>query len=140
MSYQPPPPPPPPPPGPPGGYYGQPGGFQPSPPNSGKSVAILVLGIVGLVLSCGYGVGVIPAIVALALSPGAKREIAASEGRLGGESFIKAGVICSWVTVGLVIVAIVAVVAIIILAAATSDSFEDTSTRIQSGVMLWLGR
>lgn len=72
------------------------------PRNSGMSIAVMVLGIVGLVLLCGYGIGIIPAIVALALTPGAKREIAASGGRLGGTGFIKAGVICSWVTVGIV--------------------------------------
>lgn len=138
MSYQAPPPPPAPPP--PGGSYGQPGGYQPAPANSGKSVAILVLGIVGLVLSCGYGVGIVPAIVALALAPGAKREIAASQGGLGGESFIKAGVICSWVTIGLVVVAVLAVIAVIIIVAATSNSVETTSTSVQSSVMVWVGR
>ena len=61
----------------------------------------MVLGIVSLVLSCLCLVGIIPAIVALALAPAAKREIARSGGQLAGESFIKAGVICSWIAVAL---------------------------------------
>jgi hypothetical protein len=62
----------------------------------------LVLGIVGLVMSCGI-VGIVPAIVALALAPGAKREIAASGGAVTGGGFVTAGVICSWIAVALVV-------------------------------------
>jgi hypothetical protein len=90
------------------------------PRNSGMSVAVLVLGIVGLVLLCGYGIGLIPSIVALAMAPAAKREIAAAGGQLGGTGFIKAGVICAWVAVGIAATAIVAGVIVIIIAAATS--------------------
>ena len=53
-----------------------------APRTSGKAIAVMVLGIVGLVMSCGYGIGIVSAIVALALAPGAKREIAASGGML----------------------------------------------------------
>lgn len=73
----------------------------PSAPSSGKAIAILVLGIVGVVFACSYGIGVIPAIVGLALAPGAKREIALAQGRLGGQGFIQAGVICAWIAVGI---------------------------------------
>jgi hypothetical protein len=140
-SYPPPPPTPPPPPGgyPPGGYgtpqYGAPQG----PQSSGKSVAVMVLGIVGLVLVCGYGIGVIPSIVALALAPSAKREIRSSGGRLTGESFIKAGVICAWVAVGLTLLGIAIVVLVIALGTTVETSFETTSDSIQSS-LVWLGR
>ena len=90
------------------------------PRNSGMSVAVMVLGIVGLVLLCGYGIGLVPSIVALAMAPAAKREIAAAGGQLGGTGFIKAGVICAWVAVGIAATAIVAGVIAIIIAAATS--------------------
>lgn len=90
------------------------------PRNSGMSVAVLVLGIVGLVLLCGYGIGIIPSIVSLALAPAAKREIAAAGGQLGGTGFIKAGVVCSWVAVGITATVTVGVVIAIIIAAATS--------------------
>jgi hypothetical protein len=75
-----------------------------------------VLGIVGLVMSCGWGLGIVPAVVALALAPGAKREIAASGGTLTGDGFIKAGVICSWITVGLVVAFILYIVVAIAFA------------------------
>ncbi|MFC6237247.1 hypothetical protein [Longivirga aurantiaca] len=82
------------------------------PKSSGKAVAVMVLGIVGLVLLCGYGIGIVPAIVSLALAPGAKREIAASGGALTGEGMVKAGVVCSWIAVGLSI----AIIGFIIIA------------------------
>jgi len=97
----------------------------------------MVLGIVGLVLMCGYGIGVIPSIVALALAPGAKREIRDSGGRLGGESFIKAGVICSWVAIGVTIVGIVIVVLIVVLGTVTSSNFDSTQNSVQS-CLVWL--
>ena len=129
--YPPPPPvPPPPPPGPPPGGYSPPG-YQPSaggypppypmpPRNSGKAIAILVLGVAGLVFTCTSGFGVIAAIVALALAPGANREIAASGGTLTGEGLIKAGVICSWIAVGLTALGILVLVLFIIGAASSS--------------------
>lgn len=92
---------------PPSGFPGYPA---PPPIQSGKAIAILVLGICGLMFMCAYGIGVIPAIVALALAPSARREITASGGRLQGDGFIKAGVICSWVTIGIAAVLIVALV------------------------------
>ena len=66
-----------------------------------------MLGIVGLAMSMGCGIGVIASIVALALAPGAKREIAASGGALTGGGFIQAGVICSWISVALTVAFIV---------------------------------
>jgi len=97
----------------------------------------MVLGIVGLLMICGYGIGVIPAIIALAMAPGAKREIAASGGTVTGEGFVKAGVICSWITVGLTVAGIVLLIAVLTLGAATSSTFEDTSTDVfESGVGL----
>ena len=134
--YPPPPPPPPPPAGgypaaypPPAGGYppaypvppgGYPPGYPMPPRNSGKSIAILVLGIAGLFLTCAYGLGVVAAIVALALAPGANREIAASQGTLTGDGMIKAGVICAWITVGLTVLGILFIVVIIIGAASSS--------------------
>lgn len=71
------------------------------PRTSGQATAVMVLGIVGLSVFCIYGLGVIPAIVALALAPGARRQIRDSGGTLTGEGFIRAGVICAWVAIGL---------------------------------------
>ncbi len=68
---------------------------------------MLVLGIASLVLFCCLGAGVIPAIVALVLAPGAKREIVASDGALTGLSQIKAGQIMS--VIALVLAVLLAV-------------------------------
>ena len=83
---------------------------------SGKATAIMVLGIVGLVMACFYGIGLILAIVALVMAPGARREIESSGGRLVGAGQIKAGVICSWVTVGLVLAAVALGIGLAVLA------------------------
>ena len=76
------------------------------PRTSGQATAVMVLGIVGLSVFCLYGLGVIPAIVALALAPGARRQIRDSGGLLTGEGFIRAGVICAWVAIGLLVAAL----------------------------------
>ena len=96
-------------------YSGGYGGYPAPATQSGKAIAILVLGICGLMFMCAYGIGVVPAIVALALAPSARREITASGGRLQGDGFIKAGVICSWVTIGIAAVLIVAVIVAVLI-------------------------
>lgn len=99
--------------------YGVPGGGQPPqmrPTSSGKSITVLVLGICGLVLTPGCGAGVILAIVALVLAPSARREVQDSQGRLSGLGFVKAGVICSWIAVALM----VALVALLMLMRASA--------------------
>ena len=136
-----PPPPPPPPPvppeysPPPAGYQAPPPGYPPPPPGypqapgyppgvqprtGGTAIAVLVLGIAGLVFTCMYGIGVIAAIIALALSPKAKREIASSGGALTGDGLVKAGVICSWIAVGLTVLGIVLVIIVLIAGAASA--------------------
>jgi len=71
----------------------------------------MVLGVVGLVSMCLCFVGLIPSIVALALAPGAKREIRQSAGHLTGGSFVRAGIICSWVAIALGLVGVVVLIA-----------------------------
>ena len=116
--------------GPPQGGWGVPGPYGAQPPpqpgwappgyplgpprTHGRAIAVLVLGISSLVACLG-----IPGIVALCLAPGARREIAASQGRLTGEGLIKAGVICSWISIVLVI--LVVVVFAVALTIAVSD-------------------
>jgi hypothetical protein len=81
---------------------------------SGLAVAILVLGIVSVLMMCGYGIGLVPAVVALCLAPGARREIAASGGAVTGEGMVRAGVICSWVAVGVSLALIAFVVLVVV--------------------------
>ncbi len=87
--------------------YGQPaypGYGYAGPQNSGRATAVMVLGIAGLVLTCAWGIGIIPAIVSLAMSGGAKRDIEASGGRLSGLGMVTAGRILGWIAVGLFVV------------------------------------
>lgn len=82
---------------------GYPGYGSASPATSGKAVTVLVLGIASLVLLFMCGLGLITAVIALAMAPGAKREIRESQGRLGGLGMVQGGVITSWVAIGLVL-------------------------------------
>lgn len=110
--------------------YGQPYGGYPSPyglsvppsaPTSGKATTVLVLGVASLLLMFMCGIGLVTAIVALVLAPGAKREIRQSEGRLTGLSMVQGGVVCSWITIGLVVL----IAAVIVLVLAIGASFGD---------------
>jgi hypothetical protein len=91
-----------------------------TPTTSGRAIAVMVLGIVGIVMVCAYGIGLVCAIVALSLAPGAKREIRASNGWKTGEGMVKAGVICSWITVGLGLLFAAFIVVGLVLSAASS--------------------
>ncbi len=83
------------------------------PPNSRRAVAVGVLGIGSLpgLLFCGLG-GIL-AVVALVLTPGARREVEASPGTLGGLNLIRVARLCS--VIALVIVAVVLLVAVVAL-------------------------
>ncbi|GAB3599467.1 hypothetical protein GCM10027446_31330 [Angustibacter peucedani] len=108
--------------GPPPGYYG--------PTTSGRATAVLICGIASLVLlfSC---IGFIPAIVALVLARGAQREIDASGGRLLGEGQLRAGRICSWITIGISALALVGFIIFIVIGVATGGF--DSSTTYDGG-------
>ena len=55
--------------------------------------------------------------------PGAKREIAESQGRLGGEGQVKAGVICAWISIALnVLIFVIGIVAVLVIAVASSNT------------------
>jgi hypothetical protein len=68
--------------------------------SSGKAVAALVLGILGLT-SCG-----LLGIVALFLGQQAQEEIAQSGGRLTGKGMADAGVVMGWICVALLLVGV----------------------------------
>jgi hypothetical protein len=77
---------------------------------SGKATTVMILGIASLVLMSTCGIGFIPAIISLALAGGARREIAGSGGRLTGSSQVTAGKVCSWITLGITIIAVIGLV------------------------------
>lgn len=100
------------------------GGYPPAPPTtSGRAVAVLVLGISSLI-SC----FIVAGIVALFLAPGAKREIETSGGRATGQDLVRVGVICSWVSIALVIVAGVVFAVLLALLVASGGEVVDIRT------------
>jgi len=96
-------------------------------PNAGSAVAVAVLGVGSIVVMFTCLVGFIPAIIALVMAPGARREIEQSGGRLGGEGLIQAGKICSWITLGLTaLVVVFAVVALVVVVSVGGGSGGNT--------------
>ena len=75
----------------------------PTPRVPGRAVAILILGIAGVTITAACCLGWIAGIVALALAPGARREIRESHGALTGNGLVTAGVVCAWVSIGLAV-------------------------------------
>jgi hypothetical protein len=91
---------------------GYPLGYPPlMPRTSGRAVAVLCCGIGSLLLLFTCFVGFVPAIVALCLAPGAKREIEQSQGMITGLGLVQAGRICAWITIVLTVLGVAALVA-----------------------------
>jgi Domain of unknown function (DUF4190) len=95
------------PPNPPPGQYPPGPPVPPVAPTSSKATTSLVLGIVSLVM-CGLFLG-IPAMI---VARQAKREIAASQGRLGGEGLATAGFVTGligtiWSVLGAILLIVV---------------------------------
>ncbi len=116
MSYPPPP-----------GYQPPPGYAAPPPPTHSKATLSLVLGIISLV-ACGLFTG-IPAMIT---GRTARREIAASHGRLGGDGLAQAGFITGLIGTVLSGLGVVAVVILFALGAVVSGSFESTCDELGS--------
>jgi len=117
----------------PGGYPQQPygGGYLPPgyvapPPNEGLAVASMVIGIVAMVLSCGYGVGLLGSPVALVMGRVSMKRIDQSQGQLGGRGMAQAGFILGIIGTVLLVLALVALVIIIIVA--VNGGFDDPYT------------
>jgi hypothetical protein len=79
----------------------------PVPTTSGKAVASLVLGIVGLALC-----GPFAAIPAIIVGRSAQREIDASGGWQTGSGLATAGIVLGWIEVALMVAALFLVLAI----------------------------
>lgn len=81
-------------------YGYQPAGYGPPQtqrPNNGYAVASLICSIVGVL----FILPVVGPILGIVLGNSAKKQIAQSQGREGGENLAQAGVILGWVGVGL---------------------------------------
>jgi hypothetical protein len=100
-------------------------GYAPAaPPTSGKATAVLVLGIASLVLVFMCGIGLITAIIALVMAPGAKREIKESQGRLTGLGMVQGGVVTSWITVGIVVLLVAVLVLVMAVGGSIGSDFD----------------
>ncbi len=119
----------------PWGYAPPPYGYgppQPHPQTEGTAVTVLVLSIASFYV---FGMGVVMAIVALALCPSARRRIEESQGALTGEGLVTAARILSWVNIGLVAVMAVVFAVIVALAFAFDDSGELSMLALGSPVI-----
>lgn len=79
---------------------GYPPGYGPppvQPPNNGYAVAALICSIVGVL----FILPVIGPILGIVFGNNAKKQIAQSQGREGGENLAQAGVILGWIGIGL---------------------------------------
>ena len=71
--------------------YPQQYGYPVAPRNEGMGVAAMVTGIVALVLSCAYGLGLLASPVALVLGKVSMNRIKRSQGQVGGRGFALTG-------------------------------------------------
>jgi hypothetical protein len=99
--------------------------YQQTPPTEGLGLAAMIIGIVSLVLSCGYGVGLLGSPAALIMGRISMKRIDRSGGRLGGRGLAMTGFILGIVGTVLLVLAIIAVVVIIVVAA--NGGFDDTT-------------
>jgi hypothetical protein len=99
---------------PPAGPYPQYGApYAPQAPTEGKALAAMIVGIVSLVLACGYGVGLLGSPVAWWLGSSSMREIDASQGRLSGRGMAQAGRILGIVGTVLLVLLVVGVLGLL---------------------------
>jgi hypothetical protein len=106
------------------GQYGTPPQrYGAAPTTSGKATAVLVLGIASLVMLFMCGLGLVTAIIALVMAPGAKREINESAGRLTGLGMVQAGVVCSWITLGLLVLFVAVMVFVMVVGGTFGSGF-----------------
>lgn len=109
--------------------YGQPGygyGYPAAPKQDGQALAAMIVGILALALSCGYGCSLVGAPVALFLGLSARKRIDASNGQLGGRGMAQAGFVMGVIGTILLVLAIVAVVVFIV--AGVNGAFDGSST------------
>ncbi len=90
--------------------------YQP-PSTSGDAIASLVLGICGLVVC-----PLVCSVLAIVYGKRARDEIAASNGRVGGDAYASAGIITGWVGLGLCALGLAFFVFFILLFAAGASS------------------
>ncbi|MGO4258058.1 DUF4190 domain-containing protein [Marmoricola sp. RAF53] len=106
--------------------------YPPAPQSTpGSATAALVLGILSIVM-CGFVLG-IPAII---LGSRAKREIDASQGRLGGRSSAQAGFVLGIISTVFSGLATLIVLVVFIFGGVVQSGFEATCSSTTSGTTI----
>ncbi|MEP6814116.1 MAG: hypothetical protein ABI873_01050 [Marmoricola sp.] len=110
--------------------YGQSGypayGYAAQPPKHPQSTTALVLGLVSVIGGCLCGLPLLVAPFAWVVGAKTKREIAASNGQLGGEGNAQAGFVMGIIGTVLLVLAVVAVVLVIVAGLATDSGSGST--------------
>lgn len=106
--------------------YAPPYGYNAAPPSDGQAITAMVLGIIALALSCGYGCSLVLSPVALFLGRGAMKRIDESQGQVGGRGMAQAGFIMGIIGTVLLVLAILAVIVVIVIG--VSGGFDDGSS------------
>lgn len=75
--------------------------YPPVAPTSPMAIVALVLGILSIGASCGYGLGIVLAIPAIICGRMARKEVARSQGTVQGDGLALAGFITGWIGVGI---------------------------------------
>jgi Domain of unknown function (DUF4190) len=118
--------PPPPPPPPPSWGAPPPPSYSYAPPQTdGKAVAALVCAVASFVIFPFF-----PAVVAVVLASSSRKEIAASGGRLTGESLALSAFIVGWINIVLCILGLVVMFAVLVLWARDSSGLGLTALAV----------
>lgn len=89
-----------------------PGPYLVAPKTSNNAIVALVLAIASWVIC-----PLIPAIIALVFANNAKKEIAASQGRVGGDGMVTASVLVAWINIGVTAAVVVMGLLVVVLIA-----------------------
>ena len=100
--------------------------YQTAPPNDGLGLAAMIIGIVSLVGSCLYGVGLLGAPAALIMGRISMKRIDRSNGQLGGRGMAQAGFILG--IIGSIFLALAIIALVVIIAVAIAGGFDSQST------------
>lgn len=102
-------------------------GYNAAPPNDGQATASMIVGIVALVLSCGYGVTLLASPVAMFLGRSSMKRIDASNGQLAGRGMALTGFILGIIGTVMLVLALLVLAAFLIWGFAY-DGFDSSSS------------
>ena len=101
-----------------------PAGYGTVAPNEGMAVASMVIGIVSLVLACGYGIGLLGSPAAMIMGRVSMKRIDRSNGQIGGRGMAQTGFILGIIGTVLLVLGLILVVVLVVIYA--NGGFDDT--------------